>query len=152
MDLTGLTGWVCPRTSIEYRPRGEDYGANESRSDYYYFVCGVPQPAPNPIYDLYCCLIPKPVPPGATCVYSPNAATKINPATGKPQLENCGVNRFAFACYGQDTPDQDYFPRMKCNEPPVRGNSDEGYAATLYCCDYVAPGAGSGTGSTEDPP
>jgi len=148
-DLTGLTGWVCPQGA---RPRGEDYGANESRSDYYYFVCGVPTPAPNGRDNLYCCLIPKPVPPGATCVYSPDSATVPDPVTGVPPLPNCGANRFAFACYGQDTPDQDYYPRMKCTDPPVTGKkSDTGYPATLYCCDYVAPGAGSGTGGIDEP-
>jgi hypothetical protein len=132
----GLTGWVCPKG---YRPRGEDYGANESRSDYYYFVCGVPTAAPNGRDNLYCCLIPKPVPPGSSCVYSPDAAaTKDangNPIT--PRLPNCGPNRFAFACYGQDTPDQDFAPRMSCTDPPVSGKSDEGYDAHLFCCDYV---------------
>lgn len=134
--LVGLTGWVCPQG---YRPRGEDYGANESRSDYYYFVCGVPTPAPNGRDNLYCCLIPKPVPPGSSCVYSPDAASKLDPVTGMPILPNCGSNRFAFACYGRDTPDQDYYPRINCTDPPVSGKSDQGYDATLYCCDYVAP-------------
>jgi hypothetical protein len=138
-NLTGLTGWVCPQGM---RPRGEDFGANESRSDYYYFVCGVPTPAPNGRDNLYCCLIPKPVPIGATCVYSPDSA---------PNIPNCTANRFAFACYGLDTPDQDYYPRMKCAEPPVRGLSDTGYTANLFCCDYIPPGQGSGTGSIDEP-
>src|SRR4029453_6467938 len=29
--MGGLIGWVCPTTPREFRPRGEDFGANESR-------------------------------------------------------------------------------------------------------------------------
>ena len=43
--------------------------------------------------------------------------------------------RFGFACYGFDTPEQDYLP-MHCPEPGFRGTSAEGYPATLYCCDF----------------
>jgi hypothetical protein len=131
----GLIGWVCPKTM---RPRGEDFGANESRADYYYFVCGVPTPAPNGRDDVYCCFSPAPVLPGGSCVYSPGSA---------PSLPNCGPGRFAFACYGRDRPDQDYYPRIKCTEPPISGYSDTDYPATLYCCDYVPPGVGSGAGT-----
>jgi hypothetical protein len=134
----GLIGWVCKDPD---RPRGEDFGANESRADYYYFVCGVPVPAPNPEYHVYCCFSPTPVQPGGTCLYSPNAA---------PSIPKCSAGRFAFACYGRDTPDQDFFPRIACNEPSVRGKSDEGYDANLFCCDYVPPGMGSGAGGLDD--
>ena len=136
----GLVGWVCPEG---FRPRGEDFGANESRADYYYFVCGVPTPAPNPAFKTYCCFSPSPVLPGGSCVYSPGAAKNI---------PNCSAGRFAFGCYGRDTPDQDYFPRIKCSEPPVDGVSDEGYPAKMYCCDYVPGGKGSGTGTGLDEP
>jgi hypothetical protein len=135
-DCTGgLIGWVCPEG---YRPRGEDFGMSESRADYYYFVCGVPTPAPNPAYSTYCCFTPSPVLPGGSCVYSPGSA---------PTIPNCGAKRFAFACYGRDTPDQDYYPRIVCPEPPVSGLSDDKYAAQLYCCDYVPPGQGTGAGT-----
>jgi hypothetical protein len=138
-DCTGgLIGWVCPDG---FRPRGEDFGANESRANYYYFVCGVPTPAPNPIYKTYCCFSPSPVLPGGSCVYSPAAAKTI---------PNCTAGRFAFACYGRDTPEQDYSPRIKCTESPIDGVSDEGYPAHMYCCDYVPAGSGSGTGSGLD--
>jgi hypothetical protein len=140
-DCTGgLIGWVCPEG---YRPRGEDFGANESRANYYYFVCGVPTPAPNPLYSTYCCFTPSPTLPGASCVYNPGITSTI---------ASCGPKKFGFACYGRDTPDQDYLP-IKCPEPPVDGISDDGYPAKLYCCDYVPPGLGSGTGSglDEDP-
>jgi hypothetical protein len=137
-DCTGgLIGWVCPEG---FRPRGEDFGANESRADYYYFVCGVPTPAPNPAYSTYCCFTPSPVLPGGSCVYNPGI-TKYYPS--------CGAKRFGFACYGRDTPDQNYLP-IRCKEPPVEGISDDGYPAKLYCCDYVPPGTGSGTGSGLD--
>ena len=59
----------------------------------------------------------------------------------------CAPGRFAFACYGRDRPDQDFYPRIKCTEPPVQGMSDTDYDATLYCCDYVPPGVGSGAGT-----
>jgi hypothetical protein len=134
----GLVGWVCPDG---FRPRGEDFGANESRADYYYFVCGVPTLAPNGRDNVYCCFSPTPVQPGGSCIYSPSAAASI---------PNCAAGRFAFACYGRDTPDQDYFPRITCKEPAISGISDEGYPASLYCCDYVAPGQGSGAGTDID--
>jgi hypothetical protein len=136
--MGGLIGWVCPTTPIEFRPRGEDFGANESRADYYYFVCGVPTLAPNGRDNVYCCFSPSPVLPGGSCVYSPGSA---------PSIPNCGPGKFAFACYGRDRPDQDYYPRIACKEPPISGMSDTGYDATLYCCDYVAPGQGSGAGT-----
>ena len=44
-------------------------------------------------------------------------------------------------------PDQDFYPRIKCNEPGIQGQSDTDYPATLYCCDYVPPGVGSGAGT-----
>jgi len=140
-DCTGgLIGWVCPEG---YRPRGEDFGANESRADYYYFVCGVPTPAPNPTYATYCCFTPSPVLPGGSCVYNPGITSTI---------ASCGPGKFGFACYGRDTPEDDYVP-IKCKDAPVDGISDDGYPAKLYCCDYVPPGVGSGTGSglDEDP-
>jgi hypothetical protein len=139
--MGGLIGWVCPTTPVEFRPRGEDFGANESRADYYYFVCGVPTLAPNKRDNVYCCYSPSPVLPGGSCTYSPGSANK--PGTGLP----CAPGRFAFACYGRDRPDQDFYPRIKCTEPSVQGMSDTGYAASLYCCDYVAPGMGSGAGT-----
>ena len=137
-DCTGgLIGWVCPEG---YRPRGEDFGANESRADYYYFVCSVPTPAPNPLYSTYCCFTPSPKLPGASCIYNPGI-TKWDP--------DCGAKKFGFACYGRDRPQDNYLP-IKCPKAPVDGISDDGYPAKLYCCDYVPPGVGSGTGSGLD--
>lgn len=133
----GLLGWSCPEG---WRPRGEDYGSNESRSDYYYFVCSVPTPLPNPEYSIYCCFIPSPTLPGSSCVYNPGITKSI---------PSCGSGRFGFACYGYDTPQQNYLP-IRCNDPPVKGLSDDGYPANLYCCDYVPPAGGSGTGTGLD--
>jgi hypothetical protein len=123
---SGLTGWVCPQGN---RPRGEDFGANESRADYYYFVCGVPTLAPNGRDNIYCCFTPSPVLPGGSCVYNPGIMSTIS---------TCTPGHFGFACYGRDTPDQDYLP-IHCPDAPVQGTSDEGYAASLYCCDFVSP-------------
>jgi hypothetical protein len=133
----GLIGWVCPEG---FRPRGEDFGANESRADYYYFVCGVPTPAPNPDYSTYCCFTPSPKLPGGSCVYNPGVTQYI---------PTCGPGRFGFACYGRDTPQENYLP-IRCQDAPVDGISDDGYPAKLYCCDYVPPGVGSGTGGGLD--
>ena len=144
----GLIGWVCPTTPIEMRPRGEDFGANESRADYYYFVCGVPTLAPNMRDNVYCCFSPSPVQPGGSCVYSPGSARSVD--AGVPNADSgvtCAPGRFAFACYGRDRPDQDFYPRIKCTEPAVEGMSDTNYPASLYCCDYVPPGVGSGAGT-----
>jgi len=134
---SGLVGWVCPEG---YRPRGEDFGSNESRADYYYFVCGVPKPAPNVTLTMYCCFTPSPVLPGGSCVPSPGIQDRI---------PSCTNGHFGFACYGRDTPEDDYL-LVKCPNPPVQGKSDEGYPASLYCCDYVPPGQGSGTGTGTD--
>jgi hypothetical protein len=128
---------VCPEG---FRPRGEDFGANESRADYYYFVCGVPESAPNPDYTLYCCFSPSPVLPGGSCVYA-TGITKY--------ISTCGTGKFGFACYGRDTPQDDYLT-IRCPDPPVDGFSDSGYAAHMYCCDFVPPGKGSGTGTGVD--
>ena len=48
-------------------------------------------------------------------------------------VPNCDANRFGFACYGRDTPEDDYLV-MAC-DPPAQGASADGYKANLYCCD-----------------
>jgi len=117
-----LDGWTCKG---DYRPRAQNFGSNESRADYFYFVCGTPTPAPNPAYNIYCCYTPALVPIGGSCVSDIKVSESI---------PTCTSGRFGFACYGRDTPEDDYAP-MHCPEPPVAGYSAEGYPATLYCCD-----------------
>lgn len=120
MCSTRLMGWTCMGDSL---PRGEELGANRSRADSYALLCPVPTPAANAAYSNYCCLPPAPTPAGASCVQD----TKV---------PGCTPGRFGFACYGADTPPDDY-PPMRCPEPPVAGVSAQGYAARLYCCDLA---------------
>jgi hypothetical protein len=122
--MAGLNGWSCPVGEV---PRGEDFGPNESRADYYYFVCSVPLPAPNPAISTYCCFTPSPLQPGGSCVPDPLISA---------QMPSCTSGRFGFACYGRERPEADYLP-IVCNDAPVDGTGAEGYAAKLYCCDFV---------------
>jgi hypothetical protein len=131
----GQMGWHCPQGTL---PRGEDFGANESRADYYYFVCGVPGPPATDGFVTYCCFTPSPLLPGGSCVTSVTIQSKIS---------DCGQGRFGFACYGRETPEQDYSP-IYCDEAPFTGPSavdDKGYPATLYCCDYKKANGGTCT-------
>jgi hypothetical protein len=115
-----LTGWTCPVGNI---PTSQDLGANQSRADLYYQLCPVPTPADNPKYDNFCCYTPGLAPVGSSCVQD----------IGVP---DCQPGRFGFACYGPDTPEEDYKPRMHCPDPGFPGLSAERYPATLYCCDF----------------
>jgi hypothetical protein len=114
-----LLGWTCKGANL---PKGEQLGANKSRADTYYLLCPTPTPAANVAYNTYCCYSPALVPIGGSCVQH----------TAVP---GCASGRFGFACYGPDTPEDDYLP-MRCPEPGFRGISAEGYPATLYCCDF----------------
>jgi hypothetical protein len=114
-----LLGWTCRGDNL---PKGEQLGANKSRADYYYLLCPTPTRATNPAFSNYCCFSPALVPIGASCVQDTS-------------VPGCQPGRFGFACYGRDTPAQDY-PPMHCPEPGFSGISAEGYAATLYCCDF----------------
>ena len=115
-----LLGFRCRG---DRRPRGEDYGANRSRADYYYPLCSVAEVQPNPAFKGYCCYMTLTIPVGGTCVQHPS-------------VPGCESGRFGFACYGPDNPEDDY-PPMKCPDPGVPGLSAEGYAAKLYCCDFT---------------
>jgi hypothetical protein len=114
-----LMGFLCEGDTL---PRGENYGPNRSRADSYFPVCSVKKPAPNPIFNSYCCFMALPIPQGGTCLR-------------QPSVPGCAPGRFGFACYGPDTPEDDFQP-ITCPEPGFRGTSAEGYDATLYCCDF----------------
>jgi hypothetical protein len=114
-----LTGFSCPGTAL---PKAEQLGASESRADYYRPLCPTPTVASNVTRNNYCCFMPALPPVGASCVQD----------TAVP---GCAPGRFGFACYGPDTPAQDY-STMNCPAAPSTGHSDEGYPATLYCCDF----------------
>jgi hypothetical protein len=114
-----LMGFTCRGENL---PRGEQLGANKSRSDFYRLLCSAPKAAANPEYKNYCCYAPAPLPPGGSCI-------------GHTEVPGCDPGRFGFACYGPETPQEDYLP-MRCPEPGKTGVSAEGYPATLYCCDF----------------
>jgi hypothetical protein len=114
-----LLGWTCSGKNL---PKGEQLGANKSRADYYYLLCPTATPAANAAFDNYCCYTPALVPSGGSCVQHTS-------------VPGCQPGRFGFACYGPDTPADDYLP-MHCPEPGFAGKSAEGYPATLYCCDF----------------
>lgn len=113
----GLAAWQCPETD---RPTSEHVPQNGSRSDFYAPVCSVAAAPANAVVN-YCCFTPRLPPKGASC-------------EGVKTMEGCAYGRFGFACLGTDKP-SDYHP-MLCNDPGVKGISDAGYPATLYCCDY----------------
>jgi hypothetical protein len=115
-----LLGFLCDGAT---RPKGEDYGPNRSRADYFFPICTVALPQVNPAKLGYCCYMPLRIPVGGTC-------------TQHPYVPGCEPGRFGFSCYGPDDPEQNY-PPMKCPDPGVPGISAEGYAATLYCCDFT---------------
>jgi hypothetical protein len=117
-----LMGFSCMSGHL---PKAEQLGASKSRADYYYMLCATPTPAANPQYSNYCCFAPALVPDGGSCVQH----------TAVP---GCQPGRFGFACYGRDTPEEDYLP-MRCPQAGVPGLSAQGYPATLYCCDFAAP-------------
>jgi hypothetical protein len=117
---SGMTGWTCP---VDTQPTAQDLGANKSRADLFYLLCPVPTPAPNPKYQTLCCYVPGVNPIGSTCLQDMQAA-------------NCAPGRFGIACYGTDTPEQS-FPRLRCPDPGVSGLSEQGYPATVYCCDFT---------------
>ena len=122
-----LMGWTCP---LGNTPTSQDLGANKSRADLYYQLCPVPTPADNPKYDNFCCYTPGLAPVGGSCVQD----------MGVP---DCQPGKFGIACYGPDTPEQD-FPPLHCHawlvsgvpRAWVSGISAQGYPATLYCCDF----------------
>jgi len=115
----GRTGWTCPANVL---PSAQDLGVSQSRADLYYLLCPVPVQAPNPNYYNFCCFAAAPIPPGGTCIQDLN-------------VPGCAPGRFGIACYGRDTPDQD-FPSMTCPDPGVPGVSAQNYPATVYCCDF----------------
>jgi len=114
-----LMGFTCLGDSL---PRGEQLGANKSRADYFRLLCSAPTPAGNADYNNYCCFTPAPLPEGGSCIQHTT-------------VPGCAPGRFGFACYGPETPQDDYLP-IRCPEPGVPGRSAEGYPATLYCCDF----------------
>ncbi len=114
-----MIGWTCMGAAV---PKAEWLGANKSRADTYYLLCATPTPAPNPAYENYCCISPALVPEGGSCVQD----------TAVP---GCAPGRFGFACTGRDAPGDDYLP-MHCPDRGVAGKSQQGYPATLYCCDF----------------
>jgi hypothetical protein len=117
---TGTMGWTCLTGS---QPTAQDMGASKSRADTFYQLCPVPTPAGNPKYNNFCCYVPALVPAGGSCQQSMNAST-------------CTPGRFGIACYGPDRPD-DNFARLHCPDPGVPGINEQGYPATIYCCDYA---------------
>jgi hypothetical protein len=118
----GLVGWDCPTSPAGIIPKGQDLLANKSRADQYYLVCSVPKLSPSGKVNNFCCYPPAAVPPGGACIEDVN-------------VPGCAAGRFGFACYGRETPSDD-FPPMNCPDPGVAGTSAQGYAATLYCCDF----------------
>ena len=114
-----LTGFACTGDSL---PKGEELGASESRADYYRLLCPMPTLSPSGKLNSYCCFMPSLIPAGGSCVQDVH-------------VPGCAAGRFGFACYGADTPAQDY-PPMNCPSPGFPGTSDEGYPATLHCCDF----------------
>ena len=114
-------GWTCHDQSL---PSEAELGSNQSRADFNLLVCAVPtvtMSATSTTYG-YCCYTPTSLPPGGSC---------LNDTT----VPGCPPQSYGFACTGPETPDRDY-PRMVCPTAGVPGLNPQGYAATLYCCQY----------------
>jgi hypothetical protein len=119
--VAGLVGWVCP---LNLLPKGQDLMSNKSRADQYFLLCSMPQLAPVGKLNDFCCYPPAQIPPGGTC-------------TEDVQVSNCNpLTQFGFACYGDDTPADDY-PPIVCPNSGTPGTSMEGYPAMLYCCNFI---------------
>src|SRR4029079_9392682 len=59
-----MSGWTCTNGAI---PSAEDFKANESRADFYYFLCATPTQAPNPSVNYFCCYVLALGRPGDPC-------------------------------------------------------------------------------------
>ena len=123
--VAGLVGWACPIVGTQHvLPKGQDLLANKSRADQFYLLCSMPQVAPSGKVDDFCCYPPAQIPPGGTC-------------TEDVYVSNCNpLTQFGFACYGDDTPADDY-PPIVCPNPGTPGTSMEGYPSMLYCCNFI---------------
>ena len=118
---TRLLGFRCKG---DRRPRGEDYGPNRSRADYYYPLCSIAEEQPNPDYNGYCCYMTLTPPVGATCVQHPGV-----PGCESGTLWLC-LLRTRHA--GRRLPADG-----SARTPGSPARSAEGYAAKLYCCDFT---------------
>jgi hypothetical protein len=129
---TQSSGGGCPATLVPWNcydntlPSEFELGSNQSRADFNLLICNVPTVTvtTSRTTSQYCCYTPTMVPAGASCVQDTT-------------VPNCPRGAFGFACTGFDTPDQDY-PRINCADAgaPVQGTNAQGYAASLYCCQF----------------
>jgi hypothetical protein len=117
-----LVGWTCHDRSL---PSEVELGENQSRSDFNLLVCGIPTIVSSATGTVrqYCCYTPTSLPAGGSCLEDTS-------------VPGCPADSFGFACSGTDTPDQD-FPRIHCTAPATRGSSPQGYAAALFCCQFI---------------
>lgn len=122
-----LVGWTCHDQSA---PSEVELGSNQSRADFNLLVCGMPTVVMGTTGAVrqYCCFTPTSLPKGGSCL-------------GDTAIPGCAPDSFGFACTGPDTPNEDY-PRIACRSAGVRGTNPQGYAATLYCCQYESMDGG----------
>jgi hypothetical protein len=118
---TTLVGWTCHDQSL---PSEAELGDNQSRADFNLLVCSVPTVVTTGTGTdrQYCCFTPTLVPIGGSCLEDTS-------------VPGCAADSFGFACTGPDTPDQDY-ASVACSGSGMAGRNAQGYAATLYCCQY----------------
>jgi hypothetical protein len=116
-----LASWNCDEDIL---PRSQELTVSKSRADTYYMTCATPKSNLDGTKN-YCCYTPSIIPEGGTC-------------TEDTRVPGCDTRRFGFACIGPDLPTDSFLP-MSCLEPGFPGISMQGYAATLYCCDFVIP-------------
>lgn len=119
-------GFMCAGDTL---PTEEVLSSSKSKADINRLVCSTPADIPNSELFYYCCYIPALLPEEGSCVND----TKV-PNCESP-YDDTSPLKFGFACYGPDTPEQDY-PHIKCSSSGFPGTSAEGYPATLYCCEY----------------
>ncbi len=114
-----LAAWNCKDDIL---PRSQELTVSKSRADTYYMTCDIPTPSSDGTKN-YCCYTPSIIPYGGTCIEDTT-------------VPGCAPGRFGFACIGPDLPTDSFLP-MTCPEPGFPGISMQGYAATLYCCDFT---------------
>jgi hypothetical protein len=81
-----MSGWTCTDGAI---PAAEDFKANESRADFFYFLCATPVRGAQPAGQLLLLLRPR-ADPARRLVHQ------------RPERAELRVEPFGFSCYGRD--------------------------------------------------
>ena len=134
--MGGLIGWVCPTMPVDF-VRGARTSAPTRAAPTTTTSCAACRRPRRTRDNVYCCFSPSPVLPGGSCVYSPGSAKAVD----------CGAGRFAFACYGRDTP-TGLLPAVSNATSPVQGQERHGYPTPRSTAATTSP---PGSGPAPEP-